>query len=170
VRSTFAAAILLVAGCGGDPASTPAITPGTPDQPRIVIIVAKDYEYVPPIVDLVPGETVRFQILNGGLVAHEVVLGGMSVQDAWDAAEAVLANAPPGPTPEVSVAPDLAGLRVVVQSGQRTDVTWTVPADAAATPGGWFVGCHLPGHWAEGMVVPVRFIGPDGKPLPTAPG
>ena len=49
------------------------------------------------------------------------------------------------------------------------DVTWTVPADADSAPGGWFVGCHIPGHWQKGMVVPVQLVGPDGKPQGTAP-
>jgi hypothetical protein len=159
----------LLVGCG-DPGTTPTITPGTAAHPRNVIIVTKDYTYVPAIVDLVPGESVVLQVLNGGLVIHEVVIGGMDVQDAWEAAEAATAGAPPGPTPEVSVSPDLAGLRIVVRSGEHVDVPWTVPADAAtrdASVGGWFVGCHIPGHWQEGMVVPVRFVGPDGRPLPT---
>ena len=55
----------------------------------------------------------------------------------------------------MSVPPDVAGLRVVVASGQRVDVTWTVPADAAAVRrhGALLIGCHIPGHWAKGMVV-----------------
>lgn len=168
----LAAAALLaaVAAACGDPGTTPTITPGTSAHPRNVIVVAKDYTYVPAVVDLVPGETVVLQVLNGGLVIHEVVIGGMDVQDAWEAAEAATAGAPPGPTPQVSVAPDVAGLRIVVKSGERVDVPWTIPADAAtaaARSGGWLVGCHIPGHWALGMVVPVRFVGPDGRPLPT---
>jgi hypothetical protein len=167
------AALLLVATLAacGDPGTTPAITPGTSAHPRDVIIVAKDYTYVPPIVDLVPGETVILQLLNGGLVTHEFVIGGMDVQDAWEAAESATANAPPGPTPQVSVSPGVGGLRIVLRSGDRIDVPWTVPADAAdraAAHGGWFVGCHIPDHWELGMVVPVRFVGPDGRPLPTA--
>ncbi len=165
VLATFLA--LAVVGCAADPDSTPAITAGTADQPRTVIIVAKDYSYIPPIVDLVPGEHVVLQIVNGGLIVHEIVIGGMGVQDAWEAAEAATIGAPPGPTPVVSVSPDLAGLRVVVQTGQRVDVPWTVPLTASTEAGGWFVGCHVPGHWAEGMVVPVRFVGRDGQPLKT---
>ena len=132
--------------------------------------MAKDYTYLPPVVDLVPGESVVFQIVNGGLVVHELVIGTMPIQDAWEAAEAATVGAPPGPTPQVSVAPDLAGLRAVVQSGQRVDVAWTVPADAASSGVPWLVGCHIPGHWAEGMVVPIRFVGPDGRPLATDAG
>jgi hypothetical protein len=45
----------------------------------------------------------------------------------------------------------------VVASGQRVDVIWTVPPSPAT---GLVVGCHIPGHWAKGMVVPVHFIEP----------
>lgn len=166
-RALASAAILSTAACGPGPADTPRITPGTSDHPRTVIVIARDYTFEPPVVDLVPGETVLVQVVNGGLVAHEAVLGPSPVQDAWEAAEAPTASAPPGPTPQVSVAPDLAGLRIVVGSGERKDITWTVPPSAAGDAGGWFVGCHIPGHWAEGMVVPVRFVGPDGLPLAT---
>lgn len=152
--------------CNASPKPTPAITPGSPERPRAVIIITKDYTYLPAIVEMVPGESVTLQIVNGGLAVHEVVIGPMRVQDAWEAAEAATVGAPPGPTPRVSVAPDIAGLRVVIQSGQRVDVAWTVPADAATTGQSWLVGCHIPGHWAEGMVVPVRFLGSDGRSLP----
>lgn len=157
----------IAAACDAGPADTPPITPGTSARPREVVIVAKDYSFIPAVVDLVPGESVVFQVINGGLVVHEAVVGPMPVQDAWEAAEGPTASAPPGPTPRVSVAPELAGLRIVVMSGERKDVPWTVPIAAASDPGGWFVGCHIPGHWAEGMVVPVRFVGSGGEPLPS---
>ena len=128
--------------------------PGTPDAPRDVNLIARDYVFVPPTLDVVAGETVVLHVINGGLTVHEAVIGDSSVQDAWEAAEAVAADPPPGPTPLVSVPPDVSGIRVVVASGQRVDVTWTVPADS--TP--LVVGCHIPGHWAEGMSIPVRFV------------
>lgn len=159
---------IAVAGCGG-PAVTPRITPGTSEHPRDVVILAKDYTFVPSVVDLVPGETVILRVVNGGLVVHEAVIGPMSVQDAWERAEAPTASAPPGPTPQVSVPPGLAGIRVFVGSGERRDATWTVPLGAQSDVGGWFVGCHIPGHWAQGMVVPVRWVGTDGVPLATGP-
>jgi uncharacterized cupredoxin-like copper-binding protein len=132
-----------------------------------VIIAAKDYTYIPASIDLYPGETVTLQVVNGGLITHEVVLGGIGVQNAWEAAESVTTDLPPGQTPSVSVVPEVGGLRFVVRSGERMDVTWTIPPDAPSESGGWFVGCHIPGHWAAGMVVPVRFLGRDGLPLPT---
>ena len=114
------------------------------------------------MLDLVPGETVLLHVINGGLEVHEAVIGDGAVQDAWEAAEAATADAPPGPTPVVSVPPDVAGVRIVVASGQRVDVVWTVPADAPASPTPWVVGCHIPGHWARGMQIP--FAGPARRP------
>lgn len=162
------AALLLAACEAAGPAGTPAITPGTAAAPREVNLVARDYAYVPAVLDLVPGETVVLRVVNGGLDVHEAVFGALDVQLAWEAAEAATVGHPPGPTPAVSVPPDVAGLRIVTASGQRVDVTWTVPADAA-TEGGWYVGCHIPGHWQKGMVIPVRFVDAAGVPLGPPP-
>jgi len=107
-------------------------------------------------VDVVRGETVLLHLVNAGLDVHEAVIGDTATQDAWEAAEAAVAGAPPGPTPLVSVRPDLAGLRLVVRSGERADAIWTVPPGA----GRMVVGCHIPGHWANGMRVPVMVIAP----------
>lgn len=163
------ASTLALAGCDAGPTSTPPISPGSSSAPREVNVIAKDYAFLPDRVDLAPGETVLLHVVNGGLEVHEAVLGDMRVQDAWERAEAAVADHPPGPTPAVSVPADVAGLRVVVRSGERVDVVWTVPPAAPGEAGGWFVGCHIPGHWAKGMVVPVRFVGADGRPLPTRP-
>jgi uncharacterized cupredoxin-like copper-binding protein len=158
--------VAAVGGCDAGPGSTPPITPGTDAAPREVNVIARDFSFEPGTVDLAPGETVLLHVVNAGLVVHEAVFGDMAVQDAWEDAEAAAADPPPGPTPVVSVPPDFAGLRVVVGSGQRADVRWTVP-EGAADGRPWFVGCHIPGHWALGMVVPIRFVGPDGRPLPS---
>jgi uncharacterized cupredoxin-like copper-binding protein len=166
----LALAAAIVAACGGGtPDATPPITPGTGLAPRTVNIVARDYGYVPTTVDLVPGETVTFKVINGGLVVHEAIVSDLEDQMAWEAAEAAAADPPPGPTPFVPDPPGFEGTRIVVESGQRLDVTWTVPPDAASAASGWFVGCHIPGHWAKGMVVPVRFVDPAGVPLASTP-
>jgi hypothetical protein len=152
----------LLAGCV--PATAPAsFRPGTADAPREVNLIASDYAFVPPVVVLVPGETVLIHVVNGGLEPHEAVIGDATVQAAWEQAEAATATRPPGPTPRVSVPPAVAGVRAFVASGQRVDLRWTVPPDAGAPAAGatgateWFVGCHIPGHFEKGMVVPIRF-------------
>lgn len=134
--------------------ATPPIVAGASDAPREVNLITRDYSFVPDALDLVPGETVLLHVINGGLVVHEAIIGGVAVQDAWEVAEAAVAGAPPGPTPVVTVPADLRGVRIVVESGERADLTWTVPDDLA----GWVVGCHIAGHWAQGMQIPVRSV------------
>ena len=119
----------------------------------------KDWVFLPDPLDLAPGETVLLHVVNGGLDIHELVIGDQSVQDAWEVAEAAHADPPPGATPAVSVAPEVSGIRVVVASGQRVDLTWTVPGTADL--GRVILGCHIPGHWAKGMRASVR-IAPVG--------
>jgi uncharacterized cupredoxin-like copper-binding protein len=151
----------VLAGCAsGPPVVTPRPTPGTADEPREVNIIAREYRFDPDPIDLAPGETVLLHLINAGLETHEVVIGDTSVQDAWEAAEMATAGAPPGPTPLVSVAPGQAGLRVVLRSGERADVRWTVPA--ATDPDPLIVGCHIPDHWAKGMRASVRVLAPSG--------
>jgi FtsP/CotA-like multicopper oxidase with cupredoxin domain len=158
----------LAAACGAAPGATPPITPGTGTTPREVNVIAREYAFVPTPVDLVPGETVLLHVINGGLETHEAVVGDGSSQVAWEAAEAAVAEHPPGPTPLVEGPPGFDGVRVVAGSGTRVDTLWSVPADAASGRA-WFVGCHIPGHFSKGMVVPVRFVGIDGRPLTTGP-
>jgi uncharacterized cupredoxin-like copper-binding protein len=147
--------VLLTSGCdAGAAPPTPPIRAGTSTAPREVSVVLKDWVFLPDPVDFVPGETVLLHVINGGLDIHELVIGDQSVQDAWELAEAAHADAPPGPTPEVSVAPEEAGIRVVVASGQRIDLTWTVPG--AADTARLILGCHIPGHWAKGMRAAIR--------------
>jgi uncharacterized cupredoxin-like copper-binding protein len=128
-----------------------------------VNVIAKDWIFLPDPVDLVPGETIVLHVINGGLEVHELVIGDQAVQDAWEMAESAVAGAPPGPTPMVSVAPDRAGIRLVVSSGQRLDLTWTVPgADEARR---LLLGCHIPGHWEKGMRAAVRLAPAGGSAL-----
>ncbi|MGH2475007.1 MAG: hypothetical protein ACRDIL_07060 [Candidatus Limnocylindrales bacterium] len=154
----LAAAVLVVACEAGPPPATPSIEPGRTDAPREVNLIARDYSFQPATLELVPGETILLHVVNGGLDVHEAIIGPSAVQDAWEVAEAAAADPPPGPTPVVSVPPGVAGLRVVVGSGQRVDVVWSVPASAEA----FIVGCHIPGHWDRGMHIPVVWVAPLG--------
>ena len=148
----------MLAGCDASaPIATPPVVAGSSDAPREVNLITKDYSYLPDVLDLVPGETILLHVINGGLATHEAVIGDVATQDAWAAAEAATDGAPPGPTPVVSVAPDVAGLRIVVTSGERVDVVWTVPL-ATDADGPYFVGCHIPGHSDAGMQIPVRWV------------
>ena len=85
-------------------------------------------------------------------------------QGAWEVAEAATVGAPPGPTPMVSVPPGVEGLRIVVHSGERVDVTWTVPvtdvhvsSSAATSRGTGRRACRSPsGGWIRAPARPRR--------------
>ena len=151
------AAIVTAACEAGAPSATPPIVPGASGSPREVNLIAKDYSFVPDVLDLAPGETVLLHVINGGLEVHEAVIGDAATQDAWEVAEAATVGSPPGPTPVVSVPPGVRGIRIVVKSGERVDLVWTVPA--VSLTAAWLVGCHIPGHWERGMQIPVRWAG-----------
>ncbi len=151
------AAIITAACEAGAPSATPPIVPGASGSPREVNLIAKDYSFLPDALDLAPGETVLLHVINGGLEVHEAVIGDAATQDAWEVAEAATVGAPPGPTPVVSVPPGVSGLRIVVKSGERVDLVWTVPTVSPTVA--WLVGCHIPGHWERGMQIPVRWAG-----------
>ena len=152
-------AVTALGACeAGPPPPTPPVVAGSSGAPREVNLIAKDYEFVPATLDLVPGETILLHVINGGLEIHEAIIGDEAVQDAWERAEAAVAGAPPGPTPLVSVPADVAGIRIVVRSGERVDILWDVPADSGER---LVVGCHIPGHWDRGMLIPVRWIDPS---------
>ena len=169
VRAAALAAVVVTLAAGlaacdaGAAPPTPPISPGTSAAPREVNIIARDWTFQPSVVDVVAGETVLLHVVNGGLDVHEAVIGGDAAQGAWESAEAAAAvGLAPGATPRVSVDPSVGGLRIVVGSGERVDMVWTVPS--AAPAGGLVVGCHIPGHWAKGMVVPIRFVQPGSVP------
>ena len=97
VLAFFAVAIGLVligAQRSLDPAPVVAIArPGTPASPRAVTVVMHDYRFDPTPVVLVPGETIRLTVFNGGLIPHELTLGDRAVHEAWQRADAAASDA-----------------------------------------------------------------------------
>jgi uncharacterized cupredoxin-like copper-binding protein len=147
---------LALAACLSATPSPGTITPGGADAPRVINVIMRDYLFEPAPLRLVRGETVRFTVINAGLLAHDFVLGGADVQAAWASAEA--AATPPAFTatpPPASVPPELAGLRVYLPSGQSASVLYTVPG-----AGDLQLVCQVPGHVALGMVGVIAVVEP----------
>jgi uncharacterized cupredoxin-like copper-binding protein len=149
--------VLLGAGAPASAAPRPVITQaGTSGSPRPVNVILREYRFDPTPLYLVPGETVRLTVLNGGMVEHELALGDADFQAAWAQADAEatplgpLATAPPA-----SVAPGVSGLRFVLGSGGQAVVDYAVP-DAGTLQ----LICHLPGHAERGMVGEVVAVQP----------
>ena len=147
--------VLLGARMAAAPVAAPPIErPGMADAPRPVNVIMRDYVFNPSTIRLVPGETVRFELINGGLVEHEFVLGDDATQAAW--AEAHRLATPPAPlatAPPASVPPDVAGVRVLLSPGRSSSVTYEVPATTRLA----FL-CHLPGHLERGMSGTVELV------------
>ena len=146
VVAFFAVALTLVligAQLSARSAPPPTIgSPGTPASPRAVTVIMRDYLFDPRPLVLIRGETVRLTIFDEGMLPHEFALGGLSVQDAWERADA--AATPPVPfatPPPASVLPSTGGLRVFLWPGESATVDYTVPES-----GGLALMCHLPGH------------------------
>jgi uncharacterized cupredoxin-like copper-binding protein len=151
VGAFFAIAIVLVLIGAQRPSEPPPdveiARPGTPDAPRDVTVIMRDYRFDPTPIVLVRGETVRLTVLNGGLVEHELTLGDDAVQAAWARANA--AATPPAPfatPPPASVPPGTGGLRLLLGSGEQTVADYIVPGRGPLA-----MVCHLPGHVERGM-------------------
>jgi uncharacterized cupredoxin-like copper-binding protein len=147
--------VLLGGALASAPAPPPDIPqPGTSGSPRPVNVIMRDYRFDPTPLYLVPGETVRLNLINGGLVAHELVLGDASVQTAWQLADGVAT--PPVPlatSPPASVPPGTGGLRVLLASGGSAVADYAVPPTGTIA-----LVCHLPGHAERGMVGEVTLV------------
>ena len=141
--------VILGADLAARPVASPPIgTPGVAASPRVVTVIMRDYAFDPTPLYLFAGERIQLNVVNAGMVEHELVLGDRAVQDAWASADA--AATPPAPfttAPPASVPADTGGLRVLLASGGSTTVEYTVPEG-----GELLLICNIPGHEQRGMV------------------
>jgi len=86
-----------------------------------------------------PGATVRFVVHNADPIAHELIVGDRSVQDAHEAGTEAHHGGRPG--------------EVTVEAGATAVTSFRV---GRVTGDGLLFGCHLPGHWAYGMHGTIR--------------
>jgi len=126
---TALAAVLLVSGSGLVVASAAGPAPEGPFEVELVI---RHSRFLPGTVEVPAGRVVRFTVVNTDPIAHELIVGPRSVQDAHETGTDAVHGDVPG---EVSVAP-----------GGRATTTYR-PAIAEPI----LLGCHLPGHWDYGM-------------------
>jgi uncharacterized cupredoxin-like copper-binding protein len=141
--------VLIGAQQSAAPAPSVSITrPGTPDDPRPVTVLMRDYLFDPTPLVLVAGETIRLTVFSAGMTAHELVLGDDAVQQAW--ADADARATPPAPfatPPPASVPPGTGGVRLLLASGETATVDYVVPETGVLK-----LLCHLPGHIERGMI------------------
>ena len=155
-------------GCDGRAAIRPRrpSCPGAPRRRARSTSSPRTTRSSPTPLDLVPGETVLLHVINGGLEVHEAVIGDAAVQDAWEVAEAATVGRPPGPTPVVSVPPDVAGLRVVValRRARRRRLDGARRRRRRADRRGSSAATSR-GTGRRGMQIPVRWVADDARPV-----
>jgi uncharacterized cupredoxin-like copper-binding protein len=116
--------------------------PGKPEQARRTIrIEARDtMRFEPSTLNIKRGETVRLVFVNTGQLPHEAVIGSTAEQQAHEV--------------EMQKMRDTGGTMqhhhpnaISLVPGGTGELVWRF-----GKPGRFEIGCHLPGHYAAGMV------------------
>jgi uncharacterized cupredoxin-like copper-binding protein len=95
------------------------------------------FRYEPTEISVKAGETVAFEVTNEGKVPHEFVLGDRSFQEQHEAEMAEMGGDLPPDTPYA----------LGVEPGETKTLAWTFTKEGSFT-----YACHVPGHFAAGMV------------------
>lgn len=103
---------------------------------RTVPITATEFRFQPGTVNVKVGETIRFNITNGGKIQHEFVIGDLAEQMAHDKEMAAM--------PDMTMDDDANG--VSIAAGKTATLIWTF-----TRAGNLQYACHIPGHYAAGM-------------------
>lgn len=142
-RRAGVAGVLAALGVGVGFAVTVPVSgaAGGPSVPRpqkshlTVHLTAQHSRFTPASVKVPPGTTVRFVIRNLDPIDHELIVGGPEVQARHEAGrDAGHLGQEPG--------------AVSVAAGTTATTTWTAPQVLGPVT----FACHLPGHFAYGMV------------------
>lgn len=149
----IAMAALLAGACAAqahgdaDPAHKAAMAPaeqkpwGIVGKPHEVIRTIRvsmtdNMRFTPGKIELREGETVRFEVRNGGKVLHEFVLG---TKEELDAHAQMMAKYPGMEHDEAHMAH--------VKAGKSRPLVWNFNR-----PGEFQFACLIPGHYEAGMV------------------
>ncbi|KHL71943.1 copper-binding protein [Pseudomonas putida] len=127
---------------------------------RTVEVVLKDIAFEPRNLQVKAGETVRFVLVNEGKLPHEFNLGDKAMhaqhQKEMIAMQGKLFTAGMdhegmnhGQMDHGAHGHD-AGNTVLLQPGQRAELTWTFRQSAPIE-----FACNVPGHYQAGMVGPL---------------
>ncbi|AXO89031.1 copper-binding protein [Pseudomonas parafulva] len=113
---------------------------------RTVQVVLKDIAFEPGKLQVKAGETVRFVLINEGKLVHEFNLGDAAMHAEHQKEMAAMAGMDHGQMDHAAHGHDAANT-VLVQPGQRAELTWTFRQSAPIE-----FACNVPGHYQAGMV------------------
>ncbi len=103
---------------------------------RTIKLLATDIQFAPAQITVATGETVKFEVSNGGQLEHEFILGSVAEQVEHDKEMAAMAGMKMAHVNGMSVAP-----------GRTATLIWTF-----TKAGSLQYACHVPGHYIAGMV------------------
>jgi uncharacterized cupredoxin-like copper-binding protein len=136
---TLIALAMVLAACG----SSGGTASPTDQGPRTIQVRMTDaLRFDPAEFTFRPGDTVRFEVANDGLIVHEFLIGDQAAQDQF---EMQMSGGGMGHDSNAGVS---------VEPGQSETFEYTF-----ADPGRLFAGCHEPGHYSGGMVAAITVEG-----------
>jgi uncharacterized cupredoxin-like copper-binding protein len=125
------------------------------DVDRTIRVEAGDMWFDPEKLNIAPGETIKFEIVNTGNVEHEFVIGDAEAQEAHrkmmqemggshggggghggHGGHGMAEGEHGGSMPSVTIAP-----------GDTAELVWTAPQNVD----GLQYACNIPGHYEAGM-------------------
>lgn len=132
--AVVAASAALLATAGLTVAATAA-----PDNPSKTVTVTIHFSrFDLTSLQVSPGETVRFVVINQDPIDHEFLVGDAAMQTRHEKGTEPVHGTRPG---EISV-----------PAGATVETMFTFPAQLDP---GWEFACHAPGHFAYGMHGPI---------------
>lgn len=175
VRTSIIASTLILAACGGTPATTTAepdpspqvsetahddghsesMSHGTSEAPatedemaydRLIEVEMVDIAFQPSAITVKVGETVRFSFVNTGEAPHEALIGDSHMQEEH---EAEMASSDMGHDDGGHHGADEMAV-ISLEPGETGHVDFTF-----TEPGETLMGCHVPGHYGGGMVATI---------------
>jgi len=107
------------------------------DVSRAIPIKALDIRFEPNRIQVYRDETVRFVVTNDGKLAHEFVIGDAQLQAEHEKEMQAMAG--------MHMHDDVNAISLL--PGQTKSLVWTFTRDGVTE-----YACHMPGHFAAGMV------------------
>ncbi|HEV3402152.1 MAG TPA: plastocyanin/azurin family copper-binding protein [Acidimicrobiales bacterium] len=134
-----AMAALVVGACGGDDGDEVGSGGDVARATRTVEVRALDTrKFEPTEVKVKPGETVTIRVTNTATSLHEFYLGSEQQHEDHEEEMAAMGDA----EMKMSDEPN----RIFMEAGETKQITWTFPDGGSV-----IYGCHMPGHFAQGM-------------------
>ncbi|MDX1755507.1 MAG: plastocyanin/azurin family copper-binding protein [Marinobacter sp.] len=150
---------------GGHGQATPIGEPGyAGDVTRTIAVVMKDNYFEPEAVNVSPGETVRFSILNEGRLVHEFNIGTPEMHEAHQREMRMMVEhgvIQGGTLNREMMKMDMGNGHtmehddpnsVLLAPGETAEIVWTFSAQANLE-----FACNVPGHYQSGMYGDVEF-------------